>query len=77
MLENPEIWLDGGLTGIAILLIVLIGVILKYVYKLITNHMAHSDVIHEENVKVSGQLVEVIKTNSKVIDRVVSKLDKS
>lgn len=77
MIENPQIWIQGGAVGIAILQLGVIVLILKYVYKLVTNHMAHSDAIHKNTSKIQGRLIEVIKTNSKVVERVNRKLDKN
>lgn len=77
MIENPEIWVQNGAVGISIALIVLLGIVLKYGYKLVTNHMMHSDKIHKNTAEIQGRLIEVIKTNSKVMDRVERKLDKN
>ncbi len=76
MLENPEIWIQGGAVGIAILTLALLAMVLKYVYKLLTNHMAHSDEIHQEASKTNGQLVEVIKSNTSVLSEVKHELRK-
>ena len=77
MLENTESLIQAGAVGISIALIVLLGIVLKYGYKLVTNHMVHSDAIHKKTAKIQGQLIEVIKVNSKVLDRVERKLDKN
>lgn len=77
MFENPENFIQGGAVGISIALIILLGVVLSYGYKLVTNHMTHSNKIHKKTAEIQGRLIEVIKTNSKVMDRVERKLDKN
>ncbi len=77
MLENPEIWINGGLASVSILLILLVGFTFRLFYKFATNHVSHSDKIHKDNAKVSGRLIEVIKMNNKVLERMERKLDKN
>ena len=67
ILDNPEVYIQGGAVGIAILLIILLGFVLKWTYKLVTNHLNHS-------LKIMGRLVSVIDNNTKVLDRVDRKI---
>lgn len=66
---DPQVFIDGGATGIALALVILLGLILRFTYKLLTNHIAHSDIALQENARAMTRLVDVINTNTVATDK--------
>lgn len=76
-------FVESGAIGLAVLLIILISLILKWVFKLVGNHMNHSTDAMIGNTKALTSLKDSMDSNNKtnesimrVVERVENKLDK-
>ena len=67
---NLDTIINGGLAGICVLVIMAMIYIFKTQNKTINNHLSHSTDAIENNNKIVGATMEVIKANTKVLDRV-------
>ena len=75
--------IQSGAVGIAVLLIILITFILKWVFKLVNNHITHSTDAMVGNTKALTSLKDSIDSNNKtnenimkIVERVEQRLDK-
>lgn len=82
-MEDINTIIQGGAVGICVLLIILVFVLVKMVFKIATNHLNHNTVAIEENTKMLGVIGEVInnsiKSDSQVLktcERINEKIDK-
>lgn len=66
---QPEIFIQGGAVGLALALIILLALILRFTYKMMSTHMSNSDRTIQENAKAMTQLSGVIANNSEAVDR--------
>lgn len=66
---DTETLIQGGAVGIALSLIILLALILKFTYKMMVTHMANSDTTIKENAKAMTQLSGVITNNSEAVNR--------
>lgn len=60
--------IQGGAVGISILLIGLIAFILRSVYRLVTNHMDHTNRTTQENARAMANMANALAMNTKAID---------
>lgn len=61
--------IQGGAVGIALALITLLALILRFTYNMMSTHMSHSDETIKENAKAMTQLSGVITNNSEAVNR--------
>lgn len=66
---DPQVFIQGGAVGLALALIFLLALVLRFTYKMMANHMAHSDETIKENAKAMTSLAGVINTNTNAIER--------
>lgn len=74
-LGNPDVFIQGGAVGLALALIILLALILRFTYKMIANHMAHSDDIMLQVIKVLDKNTNAVMDNTRVMERVERILD--
>lgn len=74
MFENPEIWINGGLSAVSLALILLIVVILNIGYKagnnftsMMSKHMESSDKTLQENAKAMNNMSRSLDNNTKAL----------
>ena len=61
MIESFVEFAKYGIWGVTILLIVLIGYIFKMFYKMVTNHMEHSNEAYNKNTEALIELKVIMK----------------
>jgi hypothetical protein len=66
---DTQTLVQAGAVGIAIALIILISLILKFTYKMMVTHMQNSDSTIKENAKAMTHLASVITNNSEAVNR--------
>lgn len=68
-LTDPQVFIQGGAVGLALALILLLALVLRFTYKMMGEHMKHSDETITENAKAMTKLAGVIDTNTDAINR--------
>jgi len=67
--------IDGGSTGIAIVLIIVLYLVIKMYNKTINNHLAHLTSAIDNNTEMMGANKEVMKRTGELIERIQRRLD--
>lgn len=72
---NVEFLVQAGAVGISLALIGLIYFLVRMIFRLVTNHMTHSDEIMNKLIVVIDSTHKAIDRNTKVTERVERVLD--
>lgn len=67
--SDPQVFIQGGAVGLALALIILLALILRFTYKMMADHTRSTDKVITENAKAMTQLSGVIDANTHAIIR--------
>jgi hypothetical protein len=66
-LADPQVFIQGGAVGLALALIFLLALVLRFTYKMMASHNESSNEIIMENARAMTKLAGVIETNTNAI----------